>query len=213
MRSEMLRSIGFAGGLMVMMTSALGQGAPKIDPPPSLTAAQASEMLQRGGYVVFIRHGATEKDYADQVRARMGDCSSQRALSEVGWQQAKAIGAGFRNAGVPVHSVVSSQYCRAWQTAEIAFGRHEKTPALNFEKAKDYTKAQSKVMRDNVSPLLGAVPPANSNTVLVGHDDPFEAATGYYPEPMGVMVIVKPDGKGGHALVGRVPPEAWGVKN
>ncbi len=57
----------------------------KLDGAPLLDA------LRRGGYVVFIRHGQTEKDYADQVSAVMGDCSTQRMLSEECWQQGRTF--------------------------------------------------------------------------------------------------------------------------
>lgn len=39
---------------------------------------------------------------------------------------------------------------------------------------------------------LSEVPAEGTNTVLVGHDDPFDAATGIYPEPMGVAFVMEP---------------------
>lgn len=81
------------------------------------------KVLRQGGYIIYIRHGQTERDYADQVTAEMGNCATQRPLSEVGWQQAKAIGQAFKKYAIPYDQVFSSQYCRAWQTADLAFGR------------------------------------------------------------------------------------------
>jgi hypothetical protein len=51
--------------------------------------------------------------------------------------------------------------------------------------------------------------PAGFNTVIVGHDDPFEAATGHYPEPQGKLVVIRPDGTGGFTLVGGIDPGFW----
>jgi len=165
------------------------------------------EALRGGGHVVFIRHAATEADYADQTSAVMGDCSTQRMLSEDGWRQAKAIGDAFERLEIPVGDVVSSEYCRAWQTADLAFGRYEKTSDLNFAPAEDYTEAQIAEMRDRLAPHLARAPEAGANTVLVGHDDPFEAATGVYPEPQGVTFVLRPDGAGGFEILGSLAPD------
>jgi broad specificity phosphatase PhoE len=183
------------------------------DPPTDIANAQPPqrliEALRGGGHVIFIRHAATQREGADQVSAVMGDCATQRMLSEEGWRQARALGAAFRRLNIPVGEVISSEYCRAWQTADLAFGRYTRNAALNFEPAEDYTAAQLAAMRDRVRPLLAAVPPAGRNTVLVGHDDPFEAATGVYPEPMGVTWVIRPGGPGGFTLLGQIRPGDW----
>ncbi len=164
--------------------------------------------LQKGGHVVYFRHAQTEKDYADQINAQMGNCSTQRTLSENGWNQAKTIGTAFTEFNIPVDEVISSEYCRAWQTAEIAFGRHKKNKALNFFPAEEYTDEQIAEMRNAVMPLLIKTPPTGKNTVIVGHDDVFESATGIYPEPQGVAYILKPNGKK-FEIVGHLRAEEW----
>ncbi|MBD2345534.1 histidine phosphatase family protein [Anabaena subtropica] len=165
--------------------------------------------LKQGGHIIYFRHTQTEKDYADQVKAVMGDCSTQRMLSEVGWKQARTIGEGFRKYAIPVDQVISSQYCRAWQTADLAFGKYEKNANLNFPKAEDYSPEQTSQMKAQLTPMLTAVPTKGTNTVIVGHDDLFEAATGIYPDPQGMAYIVKPDGKGSFELVANLLPEEW----
>lgn len=165
--------------------------------------------LQQGGYITYFRHVQTEKDYADQVTADVNQCSTQRVLSETGWQQARAIGAAFRKMKIPVGKVISSQYCRAWQTADLAFGKYEKDAALNFLPFEDYTEAQTAQMKANVMPLLTALPATGTNTVIVGHDDIFEAATGIYPDPQGMAYVLKPDGKGNFELIANMLPEEW----
>lgn len=165
--------------------------------------------LKQGGHVIYFRHTQTEKDYADQLKAEMGDCSTQRMLSEVGWKQARTIGEGFRKYAIPFDQVISSQYCRAWQTADLAFGKYEKNADLNFPKAEDYTPEQTAKMKAQLTPMLTAVPTKGTNTVIVGHDDLFEAATGIYPDPQGMAYVVKPDGKGSFELVANMLPEEW----
>lgn len=184
---------------------AAGQSAAAAE----MTNAELVDTLRGGGHVVFIRHAQTEKDYADQIDAVMGDCSTQRTLSEAGWREARAIGDAFQRLEIPVGDVISSQYCRAWQTADLVFGSYRKTADLNFEPAETYSDAQTSAMRDRVVPHLTKMPAAGVNTVLVGHDDPFEAATGIYPDPMGVTFVIRPLGGGTFKILGSIAPDEW----
>lgn len=183
---------------------------------PALAKAQGATgdllaALRQGGHVVYIRHAQTETDYADQVTADPLDCATQRMLSRVGWAQAREIGAAFEQEGIPVGEVLASQYCRAWQTADLAFGQHVEVAALNFEPAEDYTEAQVAAMRERVLPLILAPVPAGTNRVIVGHDDPFEAVTGIYPEPQGVAYVLRVEG-GAIEVLGAIAPDAWPVQ-
>ena len=199
--------------LLTALFALLPSLALAADPPTDIAnpmpPERLVEALRAGGHIIYIRHAATQREGADQVSAVMGDCATQRMLSEEGWQQARAIGEAFRRLRIPVSEVISSEYCRAWQTADLAFGRYTKNAALNFEPAEDYTDAQEAAMRARVRPLLSALPPAGQNTVIVGHDDPFEAATGIYPEPMGVAWVVRPGGPEGFTLLGQIKPDSW----
>jgi phosphohistidine phosphatase SixA len=174
-----------------------------------MSRAELLSELQKGGYVIYFRHTQTEKDYADQVKANVDDCSTQRVLSEDGVQQALEIGDSFAASEVPVGKVTTSEYCRAWTTAALAFGDYEKDSALNFLPFEDYTDEQMEQMKANVTPLLTAVPEDGTNDVIVGHDDIFESATGIYPDPQGMAYVLKPDGNGGFEVMANVLPEEW----
>jgi len=175
----------------------------------ALSQDKMAEQLKSGGYVIYIRHASTEKDYADQLTADTSNCSTQRTLSEKGWQEAEMIGHGFSALNIPVGAVYSSEYCRAWQTAKLAFGTYTKRAALNFERAEEYNATQTAAMKARVVPMLARMPAEGTNTVIVGHDDLFEAATGIYPEPQGITYVTKPDGKGGFDIIGAIKPSDW----
>jgi broad specificity phosphatase PhoE len=49
------------------------------------------------------------------------DCQTQRNLDEVGRTQARELGERFRTHRVTVGAVLSSQWCRTRDTAELAF--------------------------------------------------------------------------------------------
>ncbi|NEP19894.1 MAG: histidine phosphatase family protein, partial [Leptolyngbya sp. SIO4C1] len=136
-----------------------------------LSGAALLSELQNGGHIIYFRHAQTERDYADQADPNLdlNDCETQRKLSDVGIEQAEEIGSAFEAQNIPVGDVIASDYCRAWQTAELAFGRYEKNAALNFLPFEDYTDAQVEEMKSNVMPLLTEAPEAGQNTVIVGH--------------------------------------------
>ncbi len=166
--------------------------------------------LKAGNHVVFIRHGQTNKDWADQASKELdlNNCATQRSLSEKGWKQARMIGAAFEKAQIPVGEVVSSEYCRAWQTADLAFGKYKKDSALNFAKAEEYTDEQVKQMADGIMPYLTTKPAAGVNNIVVGHDDVFESATEIYPAPQGISYVAVPKGDS-FELIAKLSPEDW----
>lgn len=87
----------------------------------SAAAGGAWSLLGRPGAIVLFRH-ANAPGTGDPPGFRLGDCSSQRNLDDRGRRQARAIGMAFRARGIAVGRVLSSQWCRARETAELALG-------------------------------------------------------------------------------------------
>lgn len=177
-----------------------------------LNETELKTELLKGGHIIYFRHTQTDTDYADQADPKfvLGDCETQRKLSKKGIADAKYIGASFSEQGIPVGDVTASEYCRAWQGADLAFGRHVKDNRLNFLPFEEYTEAQVEEMKTNVMPLLTAVPQTGKNTVIFGHDDIFEAATGIYVAPQGTAYVLTPDGKGSFVIQAKVNLSRWG---
>ena len=174
--------------------------------------------LRDGGHVIYIRHAKTTKDWGDQVSPELdlADCSTQRRLSDEGKADAKTIGEGIKAAGIPVGDVISSDYCRAYNTADLAFGTYTKNSDLNFLPCVECTSEDYENYAKRVAPLMSAKPEAGKNTFLVGHDDPFQGVTmpvvptnGIYPAPMGVAYVAKPLGDGNFELVAKILPNQW----
>jgi phosphohistidine phosphatase SixA len=174
-----------------------------------ISGAELLKALRKGGHIIYFRHASTEIDYADQIVAKMGYCHTQRMLSEKGWQQARRIGLSFQSLQIPVDKVYSSEYCRAWQTADLAFGKHQKDSRLNFLPKAEYDEMDTAQMKKAVLPLLTTIPAQGNNNVIVGHDDIFEAATGIYPEPQGVAFVLTPNGRGGFEIVAKILADEW----
>lgn len=99
--------------LSALLLALSGQVAAQV------TDESAWAALQNGSIVLF-RH-AEAPGIGDPAGFRLGDCSTQRNLSEAGRDQARRIGERFRSHGVRVGAVLSSQWCRTRETAELAF--------------------------------------------------------------------------------------------
>ena len=168
--------------------------------------------LKDGGYVIYFRHATTEKDYADQADPlmRLDDCNSQRKLSTQGINESYKIGKAFASKGIPVDKIIVSEYCRSWKTANFAFGEWtQKDSRLNFLPYESYTEDHIALMKKNVIPLLTRSPLPGTNTIIIGHDDIFEAATGIYPEPQGIAYILQIEGKNSFKIITSVLPSEW----
>jgi phosphohistidine phosphatase SixA len=164
--------------------------------------------LASGGNIILLRHAQTEPGSGDPPDFVLGNCKTQRNLSETGRAQAKRIGEALRARAVVVRRVRSSEFCRCLETAQLAFGTVEPWPALNsiFETSVQ-NDARVAALKRYLSERLAteANEPNEGNNVLVTHNVNISAATGIGPV-MGEMVIVAPDGKGGFSVLGRLLP-------
>ena len=103
--------------------------------PAAVLADPAIEArLRAGGLVLAFRHALAPGTF-DPPGFKLGDCSTQRNLSEEGREQARRIGAWFKARGLQPAAVRSSPWCRCMDTARLAFGRAEAWPALGSPRA------------------------------------------------------------------------------
>lgn len=80
----------------------------------------AWQTLKAPGAIVLFRH-ALAPGGGDPAGFVVGDCSTQRNLSDEGRQQAQRIGEVLRRNGVRVTGVWHSAWCRTRDTAQLAF--------------------------------------------------------------------------------------------
>jgi len=86
--------------------------------------------LKEGGKIVMIRH-AYAPGSGDPSNFSIKDCSTQRNLSKNGIKQSKKIGNFFKKNKIPIHIVLSSEWCRCKDTALHAFKNFETNSFLN----------------------------------------------------------------------------------
>ncbi len=145
----------------------------------------------------ILRH-AIAPGTGDPAGFTLGDCTTQRNLDDRGRDQARAIGAAIRDAGIAVDHVLTSQWCRSAETARLLdLGSVKEAAALNSFFADRSTRAaQTAATRD----LLAALP-AGETAVLVSHQVNITALTGVYPRS-GEVVIVRTGDGGALQVVG-----------
>jgi phosphohistidine phosphatase SixA len=155
--------------------------------------------LREAGHVVIMRH-ALAPGTGDPAAFRIGDCSTQRNLSEAGRDQAVRIGERLREHGVTDAAVYSSQWCRCLDTAELLdFGEVTALPALNsFFRDRSTAAAQTAALREFVLENAG-----ESLVILVTHQVNITELTGVYPAS-GEMLVMRPQDDE-LILVGRIP--------
>ncbi len=156
--------------------------------------------LKAGGNVLLIRHAATEPGLGDPPNFFLGDCKTQRNLSEAGREEARRVGRALKWRAVAVSEVRASQWCRTLETAELAFG-HPPVPweALNsLHKDPDREAERTRA----VAALVATVRPPQ-NVALVTHNFNIRALTGISPSTAEIVVV---RGEGGKVVVvGRLP--------
>ncbi|MDA8761024.1 histidine phosphatase family protein [Amylibacter sp.] len=68
--------------------------------------------------VIFMRH-ALAPGIGDPTKFKIGDCSTQRNLNQVGITQAVLIGKQLKENSIQFDKVYSSYWCRCYQTASL----------------------------------------------------------------------------------------------
>jgi phosphohistidine phosphatase SixA len=158
--------------------------------------------LRSGTHVAMMRH-ATAPGTGDPAIFKLGDCSTQRNLSEEGRAQAKRIGARFRANGIATARVFSSQWCRCLETARLlGLGPVEELPLLNsFFADSEQRDPQTRALKEW---LAGQNVP--EPLVLVTHQVNITALTGVYPAS-GEMVVIGRSDSGEIAVAGTIAAE------
>ncbi len=166
---------------------------------PALATEAGWALLRDGGRVVLLRH-AMAPGTADPADFDIGKCSTQRNLSGRGKQQAERIGALFAARAGDPERVLTSRYCRARDTARIAFenDKAEDFPPLDQLPA---DPAAAKAANDAVLAEIRAFS-GSGNLVMVTHLENIKALTGVSPRE-GEAVIVAP-GEDGLRTLGRI---------
>jgi len=146
-------------------------------PEQTASRAQLLAVWRQSGGVLLMRHAATESGLGDPPGFVIGQCRTQRNLSQAGRQASRALGAWLQAQNFKPDAVRSSQWCRCQDTARLAFGAYEDWPALNSTFAgQGDPAAQQLALRERLQAL-----PAGRTEVWVTHQVIMTGLTGAYP--------------------------------
>lgn len=150
--------------------------------PQAHAAADEAALLRelRGGAALLMRHTQTSAGVGDPPGWRLGQCESQRNLDASGVAHARRIGQWFAAHQLRVSAVRNSPWCRARDTATLAFGRHDDWVALsNLFEDRSGAQAQAAAVRQYLQTLKpGELVVLVSHGVTVGHLVGVSLATG-----------------------------------
>ncbi len=185
----MVGAVAFAWGVATIENKsfpyALIRGDADADTPRAQAARRApqnalwAKNVVKGGYILHFRHAQREKwndvtafdahELINNIDASTASFYKATCLTPQGEEEAKLLGALFKETGVKVAQVISSPSCRARQTAMLAFGRIDgiensllHRTAIVHEQHEASAKRLRKVL-DSLNP------PKGQNIVLTGH--------------------------------------------
>ena len=124
------------------------------------------EILKKENNIIFIRH-AIAPGNGDPLNFDILDCSTQRNLSKGGELHALKIGKFFKKNDIKISKVLSSEWCRCKDTANIAFGNFQTFSALNSFYEARFAKNKSKQIKELKNFLNNWE--SDSNLIIVTH--------------------------------------------
>jgi phosphohistidine phosphatase SixA len=158
-------------------------------------------LLKKPGHIVLLRHSNAPESPPDADKVDFKNCATQRNLDDAGRAQARRIGNEFRKHGITRVRLVSSQYCRARETAKLTgLGPVQDLPALNQVYLADLggMKETAKKSRQFMRTIL-----AKQMTMIVSHVSNIQSIAGVVLSS-GEMAVVHIDLSGSVAVDGRI---------
>ncbi len=205
-----IRSVRILPLLLALAVCAGGvQAQQRQQLKPRMQGQELIQALRGGGYVILLRHAATENVAPDDASFDIDDCSTQRGLSEEGRQQARTMGEAYRKLGIQLSEVLTSPYCRAQETADLAFGEGVGKTRELLSVWDGLPILEKEKRGAELRKLLAVKPPAGSNHMLITHTGELLYTFGLDTQPEGIAHVFKGDIVGIARYAGSLVPSDW----
>jgi hypothetical protein len=179
--------------LVCIAFASLGPAANAADDP-------LWERLKKGGLIVLMRNTAVDEGGGDPKGYDVKNCDTQLNLTAQGQAEAKRIGEAFKKRNIPITEVLSSDFCRCKDTAQLAFGKYRVWEAINSFLDKPQRKSeQTRLLHQKLEKV-----PTGGNLVLVTHGYNIVSATGLNPDPGDMLIITAADKRVGYYILGEL---------
>jgi len=195
--------------LSIITFTSLIHAAPKSTFTEIAATREILKKLKSGGYVLYMRHGATDTSRTDRApQVDLNDCSTQRPLTPEGLKMAAHVGDSISKAKIPISEIFSSPLCRAKESAQAAFGSNFKVIDQLMYTANMTTEEKKPNVAATRRLLATPVEKGRHNRVVVSHAPNLADLIGYFPKE-GTVVILKPRDNGHFEYIASIAPDAW----
>jgi phosphohistidine phosphatase SixA len=188
--------------------------------PLQATAADLSKivpMLKQGGYVLVLRHGATDNSQSDVYPFVFDDMKKQRQLSDQGRKVARDMGAAFKTLGISTGQIYSSKLNRAIETGSLMSEAHITPVSELTDSGAGSASAMAKPNGSNtkignvIRALVNKAPATGTNNLFITHKTNIADAFGKELADVkeSETLIYQPNPSGLPTLVGRVQAREW----
>ena len=158
-------------------------------------------LLKKPGHMALLRHSNAPETPIETDSTNLKNCAIQRNLDEAGRAQARRIGDEFRKHGITRVRFVSSQYCRALETAKLTkLGPVRELPALNLVFTSEFSAMRETA--EKTRKFMKTIPP-NQLTVFVSHVGNIQSIA-HVVLSSGEIVVVHIDAAGAVVVDGRI---------
>jgi phosphohistidine phosphatase SixA len=174
--------------------------------------------LRQGGYVIVVRHGATDSQHEDVYPLDYEDMTKQRQLSEQGREVARQTGYALHSLGIPIGKVFTSRLNRAVETGRLIAGKD----VVSREELNDSGMGSASAMAGSsatgnaryatlLRQLAATRPESGTNTLVVTHKTNVRDAFGkmWADIKEGESLLFKPDGSDSPTPLARVEASEW----
>jgi broad specificity phosphatase PhoE len=175
--------------------------------------------LQQGGYVIVLRHGATDARQEDAYPLNYDDMTKQRQLSESGRDTARQMGVALGALGIPIGTVLTSRLNRAVETGRLVAGK----AVIRRQELTDSGMGSASAMAGSsatgnaryataLRELVATRPQHRTNTLIVTHKTNIQDAFGKQwaaDIKEGESLLFKPDGPATPIPIARVEASDW----
>ncbi len=188
--------------------------------PLHATAADLSQIvpkLKQGGYVLVLRHGATDNSQKDVYPFVYDDMKKQRQLSDEGRKVARQIGGAMKMLGISIGQIYTSKLNRAIETGSLISG----APITPVNALTDSGAGSASAMNNPnggntkvgtaIRALVNKTPALGTNTLLVTHKPNIADAFGktFADVQEAETLIYRPNPSGPPTLIARVQASEW----
>lgn len=177
--------------------------AAALCPFPTAAADDVWALLQKPGQIALLRHAIASGSVPESNDMDFKNCAIQRNLDDEGRAQAAHIGDAFRAHGIKRVRFLSSQYCRAVDTAKLM----KLGPVTQLSILNQTLLIDPSGMREAGAKALAYMRTIRSGppTVIVTHVTNIQSIADVSLSS-GEMAIVHFDAAGNIVVDGRVPP-------